>query len=164
MPELIAIMGASVAMLLLRGIGWTGDPVRSPVLSVFAFRPPGAGGGMPPNLHVWPVLGRFDFAIVDTERHQTALRAALAAQGELCVATLHSSKEVGGPVEVRVGEQRVGFLSDGDATRFQRRLAFEGQPGQTSQCGARIVPRDDAGRRAEKPFYTVLLDLKPFRH
>ncbi len=165
MPELIAIVGcATAAMLLWRALAAWQDPVYGHALATFGFRPPGPAGAMPIDLHVWPAQDRFDFAIVDTERHQAALRAALAAQGELCVAILHSSREVGGPVEVRVGDQRVGFLSDGDATRYQRRLAFEARPGQTSQCGARIVPRDDPSRRGEKPFYTLVLDLKPFRH
>jgi hypothetical protein len=112
------------------------------------------------GLYVWPALGRFEFEVIDTDRHQSALQTLLAQQGELCKATLHASKEVGGRVEVRIDRQRVGFLEDGDASRFQRRLAYECRAGQTSQCDARLVERR-AGQRTQ---VVVLLDLKPFRH
>nr|WP_145548530.1 hypothetical protein [Variovorax boronicumulans] len=112
------------------------------------------------ELYHWQALGRFDFPVIDTERHRAVLQAALAQLGPMCMATLHAAKEVGGRVEVRVGDHRVGFLSDGDASRFQRRLAYESRPGQTSQCGARIVTHTEGGRQS----ITILLDLKPFRH
>ena len=112
------------------------------------------------DLHHWQALGRFDFAITDTQRHQAVLHAALAELGPMCLATLHAPVDVGGRVEVRVGDHRVGVLFDGDAARFQRRLAYEGRPGQTSQCGARIVTVVEGSRQT----VSILLDLKPFRH
>ncbi|HVR51130.1 MAG TPA: hypothetical protein VMS38_15445 [Pseudorhodoferax sp.] len=118
------------------------------------------GGGAPTDLHHWPAQDRFDFEIVESESCQQALRSAMQLHGPHCTATLYTGKEVGGRVEVRVDEHRVGFLSDGDASRFQRRLAYEGRPGQTSQCGARIVSRSDGARQT----WAILLDLKPFRH
>lgn len=160
MSELIVVLiGAAAAFLLWRLVKPRGEPVDE----LYALAVPGfgnSGGGLGTDTYHWPALGRFDFEIVDTERHQAVLQAALDELGPLCMATLHAAKEVGGRVEVRVGEQRVGFLSDGDATRFQRRLAYESRPGQASQCGARIVAHAEPGR----PPFTILLDLKPFRH
>ncbi|MFT3717148.1 hypothetical protein [Pseudorhodoferax sp.] len=91
------------------------------------------------------------------------MKRALAEQGGQCEATLHATRNVGEPVEVRVAGHRVGFLHDGDGTRFQRRLAYESRPGQTSVCGARIAPQD-AEARGDRVVYTIWLDLKPFRH
>lgn len=118
------------------------------------------GGAAPADLYHWPAQERFDFEVVDSENFQPALRHAMQLHGPQCTARLYTGKEVGGRVEVRVDEQRVGFLSDGDASRFQRRLAYEARPGQTSQCGARIVVRTDGVRES----WAILLDLKPFRH
>lgn len=160
MSELIVVLvGAAAAFLLWR----LAKPRGEPVDDLYALAVPGfghSGGSLGSDIYHWPALGRFDFEIVDTERHQAVLLASLAEMGPLCMATLHAGKDVGGRVEVRVSDQRVGFLSDGDATRFQRRLAYESSPGQTSQCGARIVAQTDAVR----PALTILLDLKPFRH
>ncbi|WP_326543084.1 hypothetical protein [Pseudorhodoferax sp.] len=161
MFDLIVVMvGAAAVVLLWRVFKPRLDPADMYVLAISGHGHGTGGGAEPSDLHHWQSLGRFDFAIVDCARHQVALRAVLEESGPLCMATLHASKEVGSRVEVRVGDQRVGFLSDGDATRFQRRLAFEGRPGQTSQCGARIVVQAEGDRQT----CTILLDLKPFRH
>lgn len=116
----------------------------------------------------WPLLGKFDFAVIDTDSHQGALKRAAAtaeqgAQGKQCVATLHmggSRPHIYKPVEVRVHGQRVAFLSSGDASRFQRRLAYEGRAGQTTACDALLVERISGGRT----HYDLRLDLKEFRH
>jgi hypothetical protein len=161
MSELImALVGAAAVFLLSRLV----RPRAERADDLYALAVPdfgGAGSGAhAADLYQWPALGRFDFEIVDTTRHQAVLQAALAELGATCMATLHTPKEVGGRVEVRLGDHRVGFLSDGDASRFQRRLAYESSPGRTSQCGARIAPRSEGHRET----LTILLDLKPFRH
>ena len=127
----------------------------------------GLAGGVVADVHQWPHIGRFEFEIVETLQHQVALRR-VAEDHDLvdCVATLHpgaSGRDTGAPVEVRIDGTRIGFLSDGDATRFHRRLAYEGRPGQVSQCDAKVVAAE-AGRRGDKRVYAVQLDLKPFRH
>lgn len=159
MSELIVIVvGAAAGFLLWRGF----KPRFEPDPYVVAGSGFGSGTGAGPlqvDVHQWPALGRFDFEIVDTERHQSTLRAILAEQGVQCVASLHAGERVGTPVEVRVDDMRVGYLSDGDASRYQRRLAYEAQAGRTGLCGARIVSLQGA-----RPACTVLLDLKPFRH
>lgn len=155
----VVAVGSAAALLLWRVFKPRIDPADLYVLAVAGYGS-GHGGALPSDLYHWQALGRWDFQIVEAERHQPALRAALAEFGPLCMASLHAAKAVGGRVEVRVGEQRVGFLADGDATRFQRRLAFEAQPGQASQCGARIVVHTEGERQS----YEILLDLKPFRH
>ncbi|KQP38801.1 hypothetical protein [Pseudorhodoferax sp. Leaf274] len=162
MSELVMVLvGAAVLLLWWRRVRPRVDPMGDLyALAVSDFGASAGSGTQATELHHWQPLGRFDFEIVDTERHQAVLRAALADIGALCRATLHAPREVGGRVEVRLGDHRVGFLSDGDASRFQRRLAYEGRPGQTSQCGARIV----AGSAANRQPVTILLDLKPFRH
>lgn len=160
MAEWIALLVAAalawLAWRLVRPGGESREDSYALAMSGFGHS---TGAGLPDVYH-WPALGRFDFPIVDTERHQAVLAAALHASGPLCMATLHVGEQIGERVEVRVGDERVGFLADGDATRFQRRLAFESRPGQTSQCGARIVERAHDGRRS----LVILLDLKPFRH
>ncbi|APW39126.1 hypothetical protein RD110_19495 [Rhodoferax koreense] len=116
----------------------------------------------------WPALGKFDFAVIDAESHQGALKRAAAtaptgAKGKQCLATLHmggSQPHVYKPVEVRVQGQRVAFLSSGDASRFQRRLAYEGRAGQTTACEALLVETVSGGRI----HYDIRLDLKEFRH
>ncbi len=116
----------------------------------------------------WPALGKFDFAVADVASHQAALRQAAEAsqaspQGKLCVATLHmggSRPHVYKPVEVRVQGQRVAFLSCGDASRFQRRLAYEGRAGQTTACDALLIESMHGARTS----YDIRLDLKEFRH
>lgn len=116
----------------------------------------------------WPVLGKFDFAVIDTDSHQTALKRAAAtagnsAKGKQCLATLHmggSRPHIYKPVEVRVNGQRVAFLSSGDASRFQRRLAYEGRAGETTACDALLIERIHGDRL----HYDLRLDLKEFRH
>ena len=116
----------------------------------------------------WPSQGKFDFAVIEAASHQGALKRAAenaqsGTQGKLCVATLHmggSRPHVYKPVEVRVQGQRVAFLSTGDASRFQRRLAYEGRAGQTTSCDAIVIESSHAGRTS----YDLHLDLKEFRH
>lgn len=116
----------------------------------------------------WPTQGKFDFPVVESASHQAALRriadASSAGDNQTpCVATLHmggSQPHVYKPVEVRVFGERVAFLSSGDASRFQRRLAYEGRAGQTTCCDAVVVETSSGGR----PVYDIRLDLKEFRH
>lgn len=117
----------------------------------------------------WPSLGQFRFEVADAASHQQALRHAAtlstpSPRGKLCVATLHmggaQKPHVYKPVEVRVAGQRVAYLSTGDASRFQRRLAYEGRAGQTTACDALVIESSSGGRVA----YDILLDLKTFRH
>ncbi|MDB5895906.1 MAG: hypothetical protein JWQ88_3437 [Rhodoferax sp.] len=117
----------------------------------------------------WPATGKFEFAVADTASHQPALKQAAeesspSAQGLLCVATLHmggsQKPHVYKPVEVRVGSCRVAYLSTGDASRFQRRLAYEGRAGQTTACDALLTETTSGGRTV----YDIRLDLKAFRH
>lgn len=172
MSELIVILSGAVAgALLWWGLRWrlapaparTG-PVAPPGHGIALSSAGAASGGKPPEVFHWPELGRFDFAVAATAQYQAALRRLLEQQGAACAARLHAPGQVGEPVEVRVNGVRVGYLHDSDATRFQRRLAYESRPGQLSQCGARIVPCALDGRRTDKPLYTIMLDLKPFRH
>lgn len=162
MSELVMALGGGAAVFVLwRLVRPRVDPAGDLyALAVSDFGTGAGSGAQAADLHHWQALGRFDFAVTDTERHQAVLRAALAELGPMCMATLHAPEEVGGRVEVRVGGHRVGFLFDGDASRFQRRLAYESRPGQTSQCGARIVEAVEGNRQT----VTILLDLKPFRH
>jgi hypothetical protein len=162
MSELVMALGGGAAVFVLwRLVRPRVDPAGDLYAVAVSDFGAGAGSGaQAADLHHWQALGRFDFAVTDTERHQAVLRAALAELGPMCMATLHAPREVGGRVEVRVGGHRVGFLFDGDASRFQRRLAYESRPGQTSQCGARIVEAVEGNRQT----VTILLDLKPFRH
>ncbi|RCW72657.1 hypothetical protein DES41_103263 [Pseudorhodoferax soli] len=162
MSELVMVLGGAAAVFLLWSLVRPRvDPAGDLyALAVSDFGAAAGNGIQAADLHHWQALGRFDFAITDTERHQAVLHAALAELGPLCMATLHAPVEVGGRVEVRVGNHRVGFLFDGDASRFQRRLAYESRAGQTSQCGARIVTAVEGSRKT----VSILLDLKPFRH
>lgn len=112
----------------------------------------------------WPSLGLFQLGAADSSRYQTALKlvtdgAPISLSGTQVVAQLHTggnSAEIWKPVEIRVHGQRVGFLSGGDASRFQRRLAYEGHAGQTTSCDALITL--SAGH------FDIRLDLKEFRH
>lgn len=151
---------AALALLLLWRVARPRLHAASGAQTMAAMAFAQGGGAAPLDLHHWPAQDRFDFEIVESESCQPALRHAMQLHGGHCTATLHTGKAVGGRVEVRVDEQRVGFLSDGDASRFQRRLAYEARPGQTSQCGARILARTDGARET----WAILLDLKPFRH
>ncbi|WP_394792527.1 hypothetical protein [Rhodoferax sp.] len=115
----------------------------------------------------WPSLGLFQFNVPDSNRYQSALKLVVdgtpvGATGTRVVAQLHigsHSPDVWKPVEVRVHGQRVGFLSSGDASRFQRRLAYEGRAGQTTSCDAIIAADQD-----HHGHYDIRLDLKEFRH
>lgn len=116
----------------------------------------------------WPTLGKFEFAVIEADSHQTALKrvaetALPGPKGRQCLATLHmggNQPHVYKPVEVRVQGQRVAFLSSGDASRFQRRLAYEGRAGQTTACDAVVIETMQGGRAT----YEIRLDLKEFRH
>ncbi len=121
----------------------------------------------------WPSLGKFDFAVVNADAHQSALRRAveqLPAKPSptgalLCQAELHAGpgqkqRHVYHPVEVWIHGERVAQLSAGDASRFQRRLAFEGRVGEVSVCDAIIV----ATAQGNRTVFEVRLDLKEFRH
>lgn len=165
MPELIVIVvGAAAAFLLWRGLRTRFDQPEFVVA--------GSGFGAisaqaPLDMHQWPHLGRFDFEVDQTASHQAALRGVLEQQGAHCVATLRagdgSGLNIGAPVEVLLEDERVGFLFDGDASRFHRRLAYEGRPGQLSQCDAQITVTE-AAHKGDKRVYGIVLDLKPFRH
>ena len=165
MPELIVIVvGAAAAFLLWRGVKSRFDQPDF-VVAGSAFGPISAQA--PLDMHQWPHLGRFDFEVERTGFYQAVLRRVLDQQGAHCVATLSagngSGLNTGAPVEVLIEDECVGCLSDGDATRFHRRLAYEGRPGQLSQCDARITVTE-AARKGEKRVYGIVLDLKPFRH
>ena len=116
----------------------------------------------------WPALGKFEFAVIEAASHQGALKriaetAAAGPKGLQCTATLHMGeghRHVYKPVEVRIQGQRVAFLSSGDASRFQRRRAYEGRAGQTTACDAVIVEVTQGARTS----LDVRLDLKEFRH
>ncbi|WP_156373408.1 hypothetical protein [Pseudorhodoferax sp. Leaf267] len=165
MSELIVVMvGGVAAFMLWRGLR---NRAQQPDFQVAGSSFGSVSSPVPLDTHQWPHLGRFDFEVLSGPRHQPALRHALEQLGEHCVATLRAGDgaehNIGAPVEVLVEDVRVGYLLDGDATRFHRRLAYEGRPGQLSQCDARITV-DDATRRVDKRTYAILLDLKPFRH
>lgn len=166
MSELIVIViGAAAAFLLWYGLR---SRVERPQFQVAMTGPRTASSAGPlDDVYQWPHLGRFDFEVAETELHQAALRRAREELGEHCVVTLDagggSLQNIGAPVEVLVEDMRVGFLPMGDATRFHRRLAYEGRSGQRSQCDAKITVAE-AGRRGDKLSYDILLDLKPFRH
>lgn len=164
MTELfVALVGAGVVLFVCRALKTRVVPsIDGAIPSNFGVMAQRPG----PDVHHWPRLGLFDFEITETEHpaHQGALREALAQQGAYCVATLvpqGNGRDTGTPVAVHLGAHRVGFLSMGDATRFHRRLAYEGRCGQLSQCGAQISGMAQ-GRRSKS--MTILLDLKPFRH
>ena len=166
MQELIMLMlGAAVVLVLWR----TFKAFHDHGDSGFAVAASGFGPKAEPpaaDMLRWPALGRFEFEVVESIPCQTVLRRAYEGAGEQCCATLHPGghgRNTGAPVEVRVQGQRVGYLADGDATRFHRRLAYEGRPGQVSQCAARIQA-DDGGRRGDRRHFSIALDLKPFRH
>lgn len=117
----------------------------------------------------WPALGLYSFTLADAAQHQAALKdiadgTPVSSAGARVLAALHtgtSNPDIWKPVEVRVHDQRVGFLSKGDATRFRRRLAYEGRAGQTTCCEALITLDDSSG---SQPRYVLRLDLKEFRH
>jgi hypothetical protein len=116
------------------------------------------------SLYTWPPLNLFNCPVADTDRYQAAL-ARIAqtnpahATGTRVVAELHTSADnpdMWKPVEVRAPGLRVGFLSNTNASRFRRRLAYEGFAGQTTRCDALLTLVDNR--------YTIQLDLKEFRH
>jgi hypothetical protein len=121
-----------------------------------------------PNVYKWPALGLYSFTLNDGDKHQSALKdiadgTPIGSAGARVLAALHTganNPDIWRPVEVRVHNQRVGFLSQGDATRFQRRLAYEGRAGQTTCCDALITMEETSGQ----PRYVLRLDLKAFRH
>lgn len=116
------------------------------------------------GIYKWPSLGLFQLNATDCSRYQAALKLVadgtpISPQGTQVVAQLHTggdNAEIWKPVEIRVHGARVGFLSSGDASRFQRRLAYEGHAGQTTSCDALIMLCDNR--------YDIRLDLKAFRH
>lgn len=165
MPELIVIViGAAAAFLLWKGLTARSD---QPDFIVAGSTFGSVSAQAPLDMHQWPHLGLFEFEVDQTLLYQAALRSVLEQQGPHCVATLSagdgSGLNTGAPVEVLVEDERVGFLFDGDATRFHRRLAYEARPGQLSQCDARITVTEPV-RKGEKRVYGIVLDLKPFRH
>lgn len=165
MPELIVIViGAAAAFFLWRSVKTQFD---QPDFVVAGAALGSVSAQTPLDMHQWPHLGSFDFEVEQTALYQAALRNVMQQQGSHCVATLSAGDgaelNIGAPVEVLVEDERVGFLSDGDATRFHRRLAYEGRPGQLSQCDARITVTE-AARKGDKRVYDIVLDLKPFRH
>lgn len=166
MQELMVFMlGGAVALVLWRTFKAFFDHAGGDFVLASAFGAQHAESGGVEVLS-WPNLGRFDFEVVESGLCQPVLRRLHEGSGERCSATLHpggNGQDTGAPVEVRVLGQRVGFLSDGDATRFHRRLAYEGQAGQVSQCGARIS-EDDSSRWGDRRHFRIMLDLKPFRH
>ncbi len=115
-------------------------------------------------IYKWPSLGLFQLGTADSSRYQTALKLVangtpIGPTGTHAVAQLHtggSNAEIWKPVEVRVHGERVGFLSSGDASRFLRRLAYEGHAGEVTCCDARITQTGN--------HYDIRLDLKEFRH
>ncbi|MFZ4285311.1 hypothetical protein [Variovorax sp. HJSM1_2] len=134
-----------------------------------------AGDNLLQNRHyfTWPSLGKFDFAVANADAHQAALRRAIEqlpakpspSGALLCQAELHAGpgekpRHIYHPVEVWIHGERVAQLSVGDASRFQRRLAFEGRVGEVSVCDAIIVASAQGGRTV----FEVRLDLKEFRH
>lgn len=155
------MLGAAVVLVLWRTVkAFHDQDDHGLVVATSGFGARGEQAGV--DVLRWPALGRFDFEVVESAPCQAVLRRHYEKSGEQCAATLHPGghgRDIGAPVEVRVEGQRVGFLADGDATRFHRRLAYEGRPGQISQCAARIH-LDDGSRR----HYSIALDLKPFRH
>nr|WP_315431096.1 hypothetical protein [uncultured Albidiferax sp.] len=116
------------------------------------------------DLYKWPSLGLFHFPVADSSRYQQALKQVadgtpIGLNGTRVVVQLHTgvnNPDSWKPVEVRAHGKRVGFLSQGDASRFQRRLAYEGRAGQTTCCDALITLVNDS--------YDIRLDLKEFRH
>ncbi len=120
--------------------------------------------GTDPSIYKWPSLGQFKLGTADSSRYQSALKMVadgtpVSPAGTLVTAQLHTGgdhTEIWKPVEVRVHNERVGFLSSGDASRFLRRLAYEGHSGQTTCCDARITLIGN--------HYDIRLDLKEFRH
>lgn len=112
----------------------------------------------------WPSLGLFQLCAADNSRYQAALKLVvdgtpISPAGTQVLAQLHTggnNSEIWKPVEIRVHGERVGFLSSGDASRFQRRLAYEGHAGQTTSCDALIALNGS--------HYDIRLDLKEFRH
>ena len=172
--SLFALLGLAGALVVWRQVR---DAVSQPNHAPAGARVADTHGtaGVPTasasDVYFWPPLGRFEFDVGVTHQAQAALRAlaeqsAGCGQGTKLSATLHPGQArngIGEPVEIRVDGVRVGFLADGDATRFQRRLAFESRAGQVSCCDAKISTSDHP-RRADKQNYSIALDLKPFRH
>ena len=117
-----------------------------------------------PHIYKWPSIGLFPLGAADSSRYQAALKIVvegipISPVGTQVVARLHTdghNSEIWKPVEIWVYGERVGFLSSGDASRFQRRLAYEGHAGQTTQCDALITLNGG--------HYGIRLDLKEFRH
>ncbi len=162
---MVFMLGAAVVVVLWRTFKAFMEHAGGDFAMASAFGPQHRTQGASDVL-CWPSLGRFDFEVVESAQCQSVLRRLHDHGTVRCTVTLHpggSGQDTGAPVEVRVQDQRVGFLSDGDATRFHRRLAYEGQPGQVSQCDARIS-EDDERRRGDRRHYRIALDLKPFRH
>jgi hypothetical protein len=116
------------------------------------------------STYKWPSLGLFQLGTADSSRYQATLKLVadgtpISPAGTLVVAELRTgghNADIWKPVEIRIHGERVGFLSSGDASRFQRRLAYEGHAGQTTCCDARITLTNH--------HYDIRLDLKEFRH
>ncbi|WP_367847151.1 hypothetical protein [Rhodoferax sp. WC2427] len=115
-------------------------------------------------IYKWPSLGLFQMGAADSHRYQAALKLVadgtpISPAGTQVVAQLHTGgtdAEFWKPVEIRIHGARVGFLSSGDGSRFQRRLTHEGHAGETTCCDALITCTDS--------HYDIRLDLKEFRH
>lgn len=116
------------------------------------------------EFYKWPSLGKFNFPVADSSRYQAALKQVaegtpIGPKGTHVVVQLLTetdNPDTWKPVEVRIRNQRVGFLSPGDASRFHRRLAYEGRASQTTCCDAIITLTNN--------YYDIRLDLKEFRH
>nr|WP_315186825.1 hypothetical protein [uncultured Albidiferax sp.] len=115
-------------------------------------------------IYRWPALGLFQLGAADSSRYQAALKLVadgtpISPAGTQVLAYLHTGgtdAEIWKPVEIRIHGARVGFLSSGDGSRFQRRLAHAGHAGETTCCNALITCTNN--------HYDIRLDLKEFRH
>jgi hypothetical protein len=120
----------------------------------------------------WPSSGRFDYEVVGESFHQEAIHTVVnlnQQNGGLytrAVATLtpeNDNEFDDKSVAIRINNLLVGHMSSEDARSFRRRLSLEGLAGQITICDAQIVAHERSKLAQGGTFYSVWLDLKPFR-
>lgn len=124
---------------------------------------------IPANVHEWPELGEYDFAIVGESHYQDALRSIVGTtNGERTRVTTSAvlSLEDDNPyddkaVGVSIDGLKVGYLSRENARSFRRRISALKLAAPHSRCGAQISGGGTA-ESGETRDYGVWLDLKPF--
>ena len=124
-----------------------------------------------PTIH-WPPKGKFDFEVVGESFYQEEIYRQFLMQkemetaGETLVATLLPENENphdANAVAVLINDEIVGHMCREDAESFRRRLALHQIPKKTSTCNVLIIEHERSTLTRNGRFYSVWLDMQPFR-